>query len=1029
MDDSALTKLVAGIMEPRIRPPPTMVNVSRGLLTALEETKRRYEQTNQPTKANDDDSTKKNAEDSVSQEVDELIQNLLSECDQQLEKMEVTTEGVLTKDDLKPDADMLEEYRKSIEDSIDEMESLTIETKAKCDQLIEKVSQSVHKLINALVERKEAMVEEIAAVFKVQLDKMALHKAKLEQGLGTTKDFQHKLDKVMKMDQSAFLDNGVEIKNKLIIGRYMMAALSKDHEDIQSTCIPLEFNKESYISKKYKLRQMDLLKRKIKISDPGNSQEADEVVDDTKQVLALLLSCFEQPVLKPPRQPALSMVSVAHRLKEMRKAAVPKTVSQVNQSNLPSSSLQSSPYYTSGTKPNAQPVNTGARGQPIIISRAQQMGHSNVTAHQPRSVQVVGQRQPLNRQVPFVQSGVRPQTMARDTAVHSSVAQAGQQNHTFMLLRPTSPYQQQYTQRPVPTSAPTRYDYIPLAHINKAQQFHYTNANPTTSTVAVTKARPETQPVYHNPAYSMMKFRWQPSQDVPMMPVKSTEMSVNPAIAKKSLSTSGTFNPQKRKATYQPAKRAKKPNSKSTHLAVNLVKYKDDKDYHCRNRIEEYLKSSKLKMRVLDISFDECTAHANIKVLNPKQIISYGERRPVVACACTPERVEPFQGQCVSVFGSRPLPGNKCYWEVYVPQSGFVLGVAFRHVARDQLLGYNNASWCVKYTPAQGMTFVHNGHRNPVTLYQPSMRCLGILLQKDMGTLEFLDAEDRTILVKVHTKFVHALYPVFGLYTYGSITIVSGFPYPSSVVGKRKLLHQWSSSKSGGATQNTKSSQEKKLSQPIRPKAPANQAFVSFAVKSPNAPLKQGQANLAVQHSSVATASTSASHQKVPTSASASSQAASLAQTVPVQLASDDVIKGTAMPSESVVQKSNPQSGSRGNDTLKQGQADSPVQQSPVATASTSGSEEHDMNASPATTSHGEAVAPESSNVHSVSEPNSTNASEGKPSQSESAASVSDPQSSEGNNRSDNKPVAGTPPDEAPGDGSSETTATSQDSK
>ncbi|XP_077989743.1 uncharacterized protein LOC144444199 [Glandiceps talaboti] len=761
-------------------PSPTMVNVPKSILTALEENKKSQQTIiSDPTTKTDSDLNDPDAEinDNTEQEVDELIQDLLAKCDDELKTVEVTTDGVIIKDDLIQDGEKLQEYKANIKDNMSEMKSMTIQVQAKCDQLIEKVNQSMHKLISALEDRKAAMVEEIASAFRIQLDKLSLHKATLEEGLETTDELLQKVDNVKNLDESEFLDEAVDIKNRFILATNLVEILNEDHQAMKDTCMPLEFNMEVYINRKYKLRKLDLLRRskktmvdsiteqldrKAKKDKENSTDESDSVlaaVGDTKKAMEMIASYCELEKLPPSY----------HLESQQGTSAVNNNVAFRQATN----TAAQFPSHQIGVRNHM----ASAKSRPVILSQAyqtqtnrQQTQPSQQSASQRNIQYFMSPSQSQNLQV------MRAGVINSQIAVPTGIIPARTQAPTMMSLQTIANYGQQKTNQMDPSSR--RYVVLPVS-----SQVQYQQASAGISQTSKGKAPTSNVSVRstYKPQYQYVSGA---ASSTYQLPTLSQHLIPNSNAQKDLMS-----NQAKKRKTPPISVIGKPPKKKLQQLKILSVKYKSDQDYQCRNRTREYNQLAYLyrthQIKAFDVCFDECTAHPFIEVLNPKQIV-YNKNREVVPCTCTPDTQTPFEGMSTSIFGSQPLPAEKCYWEILVRNCVFTIGVAFRQVARSHFLGYNAASWCVKYQPQAGMTFIHNCHQNPVSLYTPSITRLGVLLDREKGVLEFVNAEDKTTLVKVHTKFVSALYPVFGLGEGGSMSINAGFPYPSTILSKRK---------------------------------------------------------------------------------------------------------------------------------------------------------------------------------------------------------------------------------------------------
>nr|XP_002738017.1 PREDICTED: uncharacterized protein LOC100378281 [Saccoglossus kowalevskii] len=772
-------------------PPPTMVLCSKETLKDLERLKNdKDKQTKSGTTKPDDVDNEDNPEcdevvrleDDTDKEVDCLIRDLLSECDKQLENVEVTTEGVLTKEDLKTDKEKLQKDKESIEKSISEIKGITIAIQAKCDQLIEKVSQSIHKLMNTLEDKKAVMLEEITSSFKIQLDKLCLHKAKLEEGLETAEDLEKKVEKAVDLPESEFLDECVDVKNSLIIAADMMEAINTDHHAIKNTSIPLEFNKVLYVTRKYKLRKMDLLKRSEKTMIDVIKEEMKKKASEKKDETNVELECDTRKTLE-------NLLSFCQTPGTQTKSVSSSVVTGTQgTSNLISSTpvaklvrtLASTPQVATTTTTQVAPyslgilngamLGSGVSGQSLLLSRQyQRPGMQTLQGTSGTSIQYVTQPVIQNLQVVRQNTGTQQMQImnAASVAVPTGITQSRLQTGVYN----TVPNYQAFQQPTQLMGSNRQFVYMPMTTAQAPRNF--------SNTATVNTVR---QQLAVRPVGTAIRSTFRPQNAVN----KITNYTQPPAVK----SVIG-LNQLKRKLEGPNVAWGPKSKRKMPACRIHLMKYYSNQDYACRDRCNEtqmtinrYMRK---KMRILDICLDDCTAHPLLEVLNPKQVkLKFNKK--MKSCSCTPQPVLAFKDVSFSILGSRPLPIGRCYWEVMVPICGFSVGIATGSVPRNRALGYNVASWCVKYEPTVGMCFVHNSHQNPVTLYNTSIRTIGVLLDRETGVLEFLNAEDKTTLVKVHTKFAAALYPAFSLSGHGCLTVTAGFPYPTDIQGRRKQL-------------------------------------------------------------------------------------------------------------------------------------------------------------------------------------------------------------------------------------------------
>ncbi|XP_012304681.2 fibronectin type III and SPRY domain-containing protein 2 isoform X1 [Aotus nancymaae] len=140
--------------------------------------------------------------------------------------------------------------------------------------------------------------------------------------------------------------------------------------------------------------------------------------------------------------------------------------------------------------------------------------------------------------------------------------------------------------------------------------------------------------------------------------------------------------------------------------------------------------------------------------------------------------------RCVAVMGNLiPVRGHH-YWEVEVNEHlDYTVGVAFEDVPKQEDLGANCLSWCMRHTFASSRhkyEFLHNRTTPDIRITVPPKK-IGILLDYENSKLSFFNVDLSqhlyTFSCQLH-KFVH---PCFSLEKPGCLKIHNGISMPKHV--------------------------------------------------------------------------------------------------------------------------------------------------------------------------------------------------------------------------------------------------------
>ncbi|XP_042796823.1 fibronectin type III and SPRY domain-containing protein 2 [Panthera leo] len=180
--------------------------------------------------------------------------------------------------------------------------------------------------------------------------------------------------------------------------------------------------------------------------------------------------------------------------------------------------------------------------------------------------------------------------------------------------------------------------------------------------------------------------------------------------------------------------------------------------------------------------------HLNQHTCHPGLTISEDGFTVVRSERKTPAK-EPLPGntrftRCVAVMGNLiPIRGRH-YWEVEVDErSHYTVGVAFEDVPKQEDLGANCLSWCMRHRLASSRhkyEFLHNG-TTPDIRITVSPRKIGILLDYENSKLSFFNADISQHLYTFSCQLHQFVHPCFSLEKPGCLKIHNGISMPKHV--------------------------------------------------------------------------------------------------------------------------------------------------------------------------------------------------------------------------------------------------------
>ncbi|XP_028358007.1 fibronectin type III and SPRY domain-containing protein 2 [Phyllostomus discolor] len=140
--------------------------------------------------------------------------------------------------------------------------------------------------------------------------------------------------------------------------------------------------------------------------------------------------------------------------------------------------------------------------------------------------------------------------------------------------------------------------------------------------------------------------------------------------------------------------------------------------------------------------------------------------------------------RCVAAMGNLVPVRGRHYWEVEVDErSDYTVGVAFDDVPKQEDLGANCRSWCMRHAwapPRHKYEFLHN-KMTPDIRITVSPRKIGVLLDYENSTLSFFNADTSQHLYTFSCQLQQFVHPCFSLEKPGRLKIHNGIAMPKYV--------------------------------------------------------------------------------------------------------------------------------------------------------------------------------------------------------------------------------------------------------
>ncbi|XP_070259069.1 fibronectin type III and SPRY domain-containing protein 2-like [Myotis yumanensis] len=140
--------------------------------------------------------------------------------------------------------------------------------------------------------------------------------------------------------------------------------------------------------------------------------------------------------------------------------------------------------------------------------------------------------------------------------------------------------------------------------------------------------------------------------------------------------------------------------------------------------------------------------------------------------------------RCVAVMGNLIPVRGRHYWEVEVDErSDYTVGVAFEDVPKQEDLGANCLSWCMRHTwasPRHKYEFLHN-KMTPDIRITVSPKKIGILLDYENSKLSFFNVDISQHLYTFSCQLHQFVHPCFSLEKPGCLKIHNGISVPKHV--------------------------------------------------------------------------------------------------------------------------------------------------------------------------------------------------------------------------------------------------------
>ncbi|XP_039609023.1 cytolytic toxin-beta-like [Polypterus senegalus] len=153
--------------------------------------------------------------------------------------------------------------------------------------------------------------------------------------------------------------------------------------------------------------------------------------------------------------------------------------------------------------------------------------------------------------------------------------------------------------------------------------------------------------------------------------------------------------------------------------------------------------------------------------------LSEGNKKVTLEGTVTKYPYHPDRFDCYyQVLCREALTGTRCYWEVECSGDFMRIGVAYKGLRRkgwggDCCLGYNDKSWCLRWSRSQ-YSVRHN--KKETVISAPYSPRIGVYLDWPAGSLSFYSiSHTMTLLHRFNTSFTEPLYPGFGFGLHSSV--------------------------------------------------------------------------------------------------------------------------------------------------------------------------------------------------------------------------------------------------------------------
>uniref|UniRef100_A0A4W2HVE7 Fibronectin type III and SPRY domain containing 2 n=1 Tax=Bos indicus x Bos taurus TaxID=30522 RepID=A0A4W2HVE7_BOBOX len=180
-------------------------------------------------------------------------------------------------------------------------------------------------------------------------------------------------------------------------------------------------------------------------------------------------------------------------------------------------------------------------------------------------------------------------------------------------------------------------------------------------------------------------------------------------------------------------------------------------------------------------SLDEHTCHPRLTVSEDGLTVVRSERR---GPAKEPVPSDAQFTRCAAVMGNLIPVRGRHYWEVEVDEClDYTVGVAFEDVPRQEDLGANRLSWCMRHAFASSRhkyEFLHNKMTPDIRITVPPKK-IGILLDYENAKLSFFNVDISQHLYTFSCQLHQFVHPCFSLEKPGCLKIYNGISMPKHV--------------------------------------------------------------------------------------------------------------------------------------------------------------------------------------------------------------------------------------------------------